>query len=129
MFTSTEFTVRDYEIDLQGIVNNANYQHYLEHARHEFLLTKGVDFAKLHDEGQDLVVIRVEIDYKLPLKTRDKFVVTVEAKKEGNIKFAFHQKIFRLPDNKLVVDAKVVGVSLKNGRPSRPDDVLSILND
>ena len=23
--------VRDYECDLQGIVNNANYQHYLEH--------------------------------------------------------------------------------------------------
>ena len=25
--------VRDYECDLQGIVNNANYQHYLEHTR------------------------------------------------------------------------------------------------
>ncbi|NSW95739.1 MAG: acyl-CoA thioesterase, partial [Bacteroidales bacterium] len=32
-----EFTVRDYECDLQGVVNNANYQHYLEHARHEYL--------------------------------------------------------------------------------------------
>lgn len=34
--------VRDYECDLQGIVNNANYQHYLEHTRHEFLSSVGV---------------------------------------------------------------------------------------
>ena len=40
--------VRDYECDLQGIVNNANYQHYLEHTRHEFLSSVGVSFAKLH---------------------------------------------------------------------------------
>ena len=35
------FKVRDYECDLQGIVNNANYQHYLEHTRHEFLTSVG----------------------------------------------------------------------------------------
>ena len=43
--------VRDYECDLQGIVNNANYQHYLEHTRHEFLLSTGVSFAALHEQG------------------------------------------------------------------------------
>lgn len=48
--------VRDYECDLQGIVNNANYQHYLEHTRHEFLTSVGISFAKLHEEGVDPVV-------------------------------------------------------------------------
>ena len=48
--------VRDYECDLQGIVNNANYQHYLEHTRHEFLLSTGVSFAALHEQGVDPVV-------------------------------------------------------------------------
>ena len=43
--------VRDYECDLQGIVNNANYQHYIEHTRHEFLTATGISFARLHEEG------------------------------------------------------------------------------
>ena len=40
-----EMQVRDYECDMEGIVNNAIYQHYLEHTRHEFItkLSKGYD--------------------------------------------------------------------------------------
>ncbi len=37
-----EFTVRDYECDLQGIVNNAVYLNYLEHTRHQYLLNKKI---------------------------------------------------------------------------------------
>ena len=69
------FQVRDYECDLQGVVNNANYQHYIEHARHNWLEVMGIDFAALHDEGVDLVVARIEIDFKHPLSSRDIFVV------------------------------------------------------
>lgn len=36
--------VRDYEVDCQGIVNNANYLHYLEHTRHEFCQQAGLSF-------------------------------------------------------------------------------------
>jgi acyl-CoA thioester hydrolase len=88
---STEFTVRDYECDIQGVVNNANYQHYLEHARHEFLVSRGISFSQLHDEGVDLIVTRIEIDYKHPLKSRDKFVVKLNLVREGNVRIVFIQ--------------------------------------
>jgi len=67
-----EFKVRDYECDIQGVVNNANYQHYIEHARHEYLLSKGISFVKFHDEGIDMIVARIEIDYKYPLRSGDR---------------------------------------------------------
>ncbi|MDO9341470.1 MAG: acyl-CoA thioesterase, partial [Bacteroidales bacterium] len=104
---SLEFVVRDYECDLQGVVNNANYQHYLEHARHEFLISKGVSFVQLHEEGIDLIVTKVEIDYKYPLKSRDKFIVRLNIQREGNARLVFNQDIYRMPDEKHVVHAKV----------------------
>ena len=118
------FVVRDYECDLQGVVNNANYQHYLEHARHEFLISKGVSFVKLHDEGIDLIVTKVEIEYKYPLKSHDDFFVTVNIVREGNARILFIQEIYRFPDLKLIVRAKVTGVATKKGRPVNPRDLV-----
>ena len=45
----TRMEVRDYECDIEGIVNNANYLHYAEHTRHLFLKSLGVSFAALHE--------------------------------------------------------------------------------
>jgi acyl-CoA thioester hydrolase len=122
-----EFSVRDYECDLQGVVNNANYQHYLEHARHEFLISKGISFVQLHEEGIDLIVTKVEIEYKYPLRSRDKFNVTIDIQREGNARLVFNQQIFRSPDEKLIVNAKVTGVATKNGRPVPPGKLVEQL--
>ena len=124
---SLELSVRDYECDLQGIVNNAIYLHYLEHARHEFLISRGVSFAVLHEEGLDLIVTRVEIDYKYPLKSRDRFVVRLNLRREGNIRFIFEQDIFRMPDEKLIINAKVTGIAIRNGRPVSPEKIIALI--
>jgi acyl-CoA thioester hydrolase len=126
MLFSLDFKVRDYELDLQGIVNNSNYQCYLEHARHEYLIGRKIDFARLHQEGVDLIVTRIEMDYKTPLKSQDEFIVTVEPKRDGNLKIVFEQNIYRKVDNKIVVAAKVTGICLKNGKPVRPESVIDL---
>ena len=113
----TEFEVRDYECDLQGIVNNSVYQNYLEHTRHKFLLATGLDFAELHNRNINPVVFRVEIDYKFSLKSGDVFVCKLNVEKKGNLKIVFYQDIYRKFDGKLVVKAIVTVVILENGKP------------
>lgn len=107
--------VRDYECDLQGIVNNANYQHYLEHTRHEFLTSIGVSFVELHKQGIDPVVARINMAFKVSLTSGDEFVSKLSIKKEG-IKYVFYQDIFRKSDGKVSLKSTVEIVSLVNGR-------------
>ena len=123
-----EMQVRDYECDIQGIVNNAVYQNYLEHARHEFLHAHGISFSQLCEEGIDAVVTRIEMDYKQSLKPRDYFIVKLRMCKEGRLRFVFDQAIFRKADTKLVLQAKVIGVLTQAGRPIAPDLLNAAFN-
>lgn len=122
-----EFIVRDYELDLQGIVNNAVYQNYLEHARHEFLKHKGLDFNQMHIEGYDALVIRSEVDYKKFLKSGDTFVVETYATRESRLKIVFHQKIIRNSDQQLIADAKIFTACVFKNRPIEPIFILEKL--
>ena len=115
-----ELQVRDYECDIQGIVNNAVYQNYLEHCRHKFLNHVGLDFAQLHNDGIDAVVIRAEIDYKFPLRPGDDFIVCLKMGKQGRLRVIFNQQIIRKADDKLMVNARITAVLKKNNRPVSP---------
>lgn len=113
-----EFQVRDYELDMQGIVNNGVYFNYLEHARHEYLLHKGVDFAAMTRDGIHLVVVRSELDYKAPLQSGDRFVVEVRTERLSKVKFGFRQRVIRLEDEKVMLEGLVIGTALnERGRP------------
>jgi acyl-CoA thioester hydrolase len=124
------FEVRDYECDFQGIVNNSVYQNYLEHTRHVFLKQRGLDFVELSRNGIDLVVIRVEIDYLYPLRSSDQFYVGLNFERVSRLRFGFLQDIFRLPDEKPILKAKVIGTSLNEaGRPFLPRELEGLLQN
>ena len=120
--------VRDYECDLQGIVNNANYQHYLEHCRHEFLLANNISFAQLHEQGTDAVVARLTMQFKIPLKSGDEYVTKLWIRKEG-VRYVFMQDIFRLNDMKMSVRAQVDTVCLINGRLGESETLNELLKE
>ncbi|MBK6284272.1 MAG: acyl-CoA thioesterase [Draconibacterium sp.] len=116
-----EMQVRDYECDIQGIVNNAVYQNYLEHCRHKFLNSVGLDFTQAHNDGIDGVVIRAELDYKFPLRPGDEFIVGLKMAKKGKLRLIFDQQIIRKADDKLMVAARITTVLTKNNRPISSD--------
>ncbi len=124
------FEVRDYECDFQGIVNNAVYQNYLEHTRHIFLKERGLDFIELSKHGIDLVVIRIEIDYLYPLRPADRFYVGLNFERVSRLRFGFRQDIFRLPDEKPILQANVIGTSLNAaGRPFLPKELAGLFQN
>ncbi len=122
-----EMEVRDYECDLQGVVNNSVYQNYLEHTRHKYIKSIGLDFSKLSQKGVNLMVKRVEIDYQFPLKSGDKFISALRMERISPLRFGFVQRIYRQPDNKLIIKALVIGTAVnERGRPELPKELIRV---
>jgi len=117
----TKMQVRDYECDIEGIVNNANYLHYCEHTRHLFLKQCGLSFAEMHEKGVDAVVARMTMQFKTPLRPDDEFYSRIRLTKEG-LKYVFHHDLFRASDEKLSFRAQVELVCIVNGRLSGSED-------
>ena len=117
----TRMQVRDYECDIEGIVNNANYLHYTEHTRHLFLKQCGLSFAEMHRKGIDAVVARMTLQFKTPLQCDDEFYSRLYLEKEG-IKYVFYQDIYRASDEKLSFRGKIELVCLINGRLGRSEE-------
>ena len=118
-----EIAVRDYELDSEGIVNNAVYLHYLEHTRHAFVKREGIPFGSLTREGLIPVVRRMEIDYYTPLRTGDVMLSRLWIERKGP-RFIFYQDIFKREGGGLVVRAVVTIVCVDgNGYINRGDEL------
>lgn len=98
----TDFQVRDYELDLQGVVNNAVYMHYFEHARHTMFNRLGVGFADWANRGLDFTIVHSELEFKHPLMANDEFFVQTQIRPLGRIRVGFDQVIYRKCDHRLI---------------------------
>lgn len=123
----SNFTVRDYELDMFGVVNNAQYLHYLEHTRHAFLKSLGYEVATMQQQGYNLVVTHLEIDYKQPLRSGDQFWVKLAISAVTRVRFIFQQDIYKTP-SVLMTQAHVVCTAiLPTGRPGIPSEFRQAL--
>jgi acyl-CoA thioester hydrolase len=109
-----ELTVRDYECDMQGIVNHATYLNYLEHTRHIFLTSRGLNFSEITRQGILLVVAKITINYRQPLKPDDKFISRLKIVGINKAKVVFCQEL--AIQNDIYLNAEVVVVASQNGK-------------
>lgn len=86
-----EMVVRDYELDAEQIVNNANYLHYMEHTRHSFCSEAGLSFAEMRMRGIDPVVRKIEIEYFNSLRSGDHFLSCLKVERKG-ARFVFKDR-------------------------------------
>ena len=122
-----QFKVRDYEVDCEGIVNNANYLHYMEHTRHEFCASAGLSFARMRELQMSPVVRKVKIEYIRSLGLGEEFTSCLDLRRDG-ARFVFRQWILN-SRGELIVDALVTVVNVIAGRPSRGEEFAEAFAD
>ncbi len=95
-----------HDTDKAGVVYYANYLKYLEEARTEFLLTRGIDIKKLIQEDIFFIVKRVEVDYKHPACYGERIEIFTKIEKVKNASLLFHQYIKNR--ERSLVEAKIL---------------------
>ena len=69
--------VRDYELDQFGVVNNAVYSSYIQHARHDAFSALGLHIDSFTQGGGALALSNLSLTFLAPLRSRDVFEVEV----------------------------------------------------
>ena len=109
-----------------GVVYYANYLKYMERARTELLLEKGIDVAEYHTKGCMFAVVDVDIHYKRPAKLGEIIEVTTDIIDMTHVTISIKHRIVR--DNTLLAEANVrIACIDPNGKPRRiPDEMKHI---
>ncbi|MBO4813677.1 MAG: acyl-CoA thioesterase [Muribaculaceae bacterium] len=123
-----EIPVRDYELDSEGVVNNAIYLHYLEYTRHCFCEHVGYSFKQMRDDGIIPMLNRIEADYKRPMRSGETVVSKLWLEMQG-VRFVFHQDLFDKESGELSLQAIVSVIAIENGKLSRGDKFKEVFKN
>ncbi|HEV2613609.1 MAG TPA: acyl-CoA thioesterase [Gammaproteobacteria bacterium] len=117
MILSSE--VRDYEVDFQGIVNNAVYMNFLDHARSKYLESLGFDIVKIAQEGINIVLFETTLKFKRSLRFRDEYHIKTNLIRLSRFKLYMPQEIINTQTNTLCVEASnyLCCVNAQTGKP------------
>ncbi|KOG32899.1 acyl-CoA thioesterase [Streptomyces resistomycificus] len=114
---SVPVTVRGYETDVQGHLNQSVYINYAEHARWSLLRAAGISQAGLIGRGVGPVALETTIRYRRELLAGDEVEVTCDFEWGEGKTFRMHQTI-RKTDGTVAAEITAVGglMNLKERR-------------
>ncbi|MGW4247831.1 acyl-CoA thioesterase [Nocardia sp. NPDC004722] len=96
MVFSVPVTVRGYELDINGHLNQAVYLQYAEHARWELLRVSGLAGEKMVAAGIGPVVLEQTVKYQRELHLGDEVRVTCVFEWPGGKTFRMRQQIVKI---------------------------------
>ena len=111
--------VRDYELDFQGIVNNACYFNYFDQARAKFFDSIGIDIQFYARKKINLILLETKISFGAPLIYKDRFSVESSLERVSRLKFRFLQIIHLQENQKIVAESNslICAVNTQTQRP------------
>ena len=118
------------DTDAGGVVFHANYLHYMERARTEWVRHCGVQLRAGLESNISYVVQKLSIHYAVPARLDDEVLVTAEPTAMGRVWMNFRQRVMRKDDHQLLAEAdvRVACVALDSARPRRlPDNLRELL--
>ena len=118
MAHETNIAVRFSELDPYKHVNHAVYLNYFEIGRVDALESVDLGVGRLHDIGQQIVVVEITVKYRTPAVYGDRLVVTTQIDEIARASSRCSQQIRR--GNVLIAAASLrVAVTDASGRPLR----------
>ena len=122
----TTITPRFGELDPYNHVNHAAYIAYFEAARCVALDDIDMSLSDLSDRGFQIVVTKLEVQFRQPATARDTLVVETKIQEMKRVSSNWRQQILRESDDAVLVEAQItLGICDANGKPTRPPEDLN----
>ena len=110
-----------FDTDCGGVVHNIAYLRFIETARTRLAAELGLDLKDITKTQLFPVVVRTEIDYRIPAALGDKILVEGEVERFERARFWCAFRIIRPEDDSLLVTSRqsLALVQMPQGRPRR----------
>lgn len=106
LVVTTEFSVRYHETDKMGIVHHANYLHWFEVGRVEFMRQSGFPYRPLEEAGVYLPVTEASCKYHTSALFDDEVQVRTWIDAYNKVRLTFAYEVYRLADGAKLVSGK-----------------------